>query len=110
MQNTASRPKITVSADGSGIMSQAGRLLLTEIARITGLGAGLPAGLARWRPSQAAHDPGKTVLDLAVAAALGGDGLAVVGGLRPEAGLFGAVASDPDVSRLIARLVGDVPA
>ena len=50
MQNTA-RPKITVSDDGTGIVSQAGALLLIETARITGLGAGLPAGLGRWRPS-----------------------------------------------------------
>jgi hypothetical protein len=33
VQNTAIRPKITVSADGSGIVSQGGALLLTETAR-----------------------------------------------------------------------------
>lgn len=43
MQNTARRPKIMVSDDGSGVVSQAGALLLTETARITGLGAGLSA-------------------------------------------------------------------
>ena len=43
MQNTARRPKITVSDDGSGIVSHAGALLLTETARITGLAAGLSA-------------------------------------------------------------------
>jgi Transposase DDE domain group 1 len=69
MQNTARRPKVTVSGDGPGIVSQAGALLLTETARIAGLGAGLSAGLARWRPARAVHDPGKAVLDLAVAVA-----------------------------------------
>jgi hypothetical protein len=109
MQNTARRPKIMVSDDGSGIVSQAGALLLTQTARITGLGAGLSAGLARWRRSRAAHDPGKAVLDLAVAVALGGDCLADVGVLRAEPELFGPVASDPVISRLVTALAGDAP-
>jgi hypothetical protein len=109
MQNTAPRPKIMVSDDGSGIVSQAGALLLTQTARITGLGAGLSAGLARWRRSRAAHDPGKAVLDLAVAVALGGDCLADVGVLRAEPELFGPVASDPVISRLVTALAGDAP-
>jgi hypothetical protein len=109
MQNTARRPKITVSDDGQGIVSQAGGLLLTETARITGLDAGLSAGLGRWRPSRTVHDPGKAVLDLAVAVALGGDCLADVGVLRAEPALFGLVASDPVVSRLVTRLAGDAP-
>jgi hypothetical protein len=46
VQNTARRPKITVSADGKGIVSQAGALLLAETLRVTGLGEGLAAGLA----------------------------------------------------------------
>ena len=110
MQNTVRRPKITVSADGSGIVSHAGALLLAETARITGLGAGLSAGLARWRPSRAVHDPGKTVLDLAVAVALGGDCLADAGVLRAVPELFGPVASDPVISRLVTRLAADAPA
>jgi hypothetical protein len=109
MQNTARRPKIMVSDDGSGIVSQAGALLLTQTARTTGLGAGLSAGLARWRRSRAAHDPGKAVLDLAVAVALGGDCLADVGVLRAEPELFGPVASDPVISRLVTALAGDAP-
>jgi Transposase DDE domain group 1 len=109
MQNTGRRPKITVSDDGLGIVSQAGALLLTETARITGLRAGLSAGLARWRPGRAVHDPGKAVLDLAVAVALGGDCLADVGVLRAAPAMFGPVASDPVISRLVAALAGDAP-
>jgi hypothetical protein len=55
------------------------------------------------------HDPGKIVTDLAVMLALGGDCLADVAVLRAEPGLFGPVASDPVVSRLIARLAADAP-
>jgi hypothetical protein len=109
VKTTARRAKITVSADGSGIVSQAGGLLLVQAAALTGLGQGLSAGLARWRPSRAVHDPGKIVTDLVVALALGGDWLADVAVLRAQPGLFGPVASDPVVSRLIARLAADAP-
>jgi len=71
MQNTARRPRIMVSDDGTGIVSHAGALLLTETARITGQQAGLSGGLARWRACRAVHDPGKIVTDLAVAVAAG---------------------------------------
>jgi DDE family transposase len=107
MQNTARRAKVAVSDDGQGIVSHAGALLLTETARVTGLQSGLSAGLGQWRPSRAVHDPGKTVLDLAVAVALGGDCLADVSVLRAEPALFGPVASDPVVSRLVSRLAAD---
>ena len=56
------------------------------------------------------HDPGKIVTDLAVAVALGGDCLADAGVLRAEPALFGPVASDPVISRLISRLAADAPA
>ena len=110
MQNRARHPKIMVSDDGSGVVSQAGALLLTETARITGLGSAVSAGLGRWRPSRAVHDPGKAVLDLAVSVALGGDCLADAGVLRAEPALFGPVASDPVISRLISRLARDASA
>jgi len=110
MQNTAGRPKILVSDDGTGIVSHAGALLLTETARITGLQAGLSAGLSRWRPGRAFHDLGKIVTDLAVAVALGGDCQADAGVLRAEPALFGPVASDPVISRLVTRLAADAPA
>jgi hypothetical protein len=50
------------------------------------------------------HDPGKVVADLAVTLALGGDCLADIALVRAEPGVFGLVASDPTVSRTIARL------
>jgi len=69
----------------------------------------MSAGLARWRPARAVHDPGKIVIDLAVALALGGDCLADVAVLRAEPALFGPVASDPVVSRLVSKLAADAP-
>jgi hypothetical protein len=52
----------------------------------------------------AVHDPGKILLDVALAVALGGDCLADVAMLRAESAVFGPVASDPTVSRLIGTL------
>jgi hypothetical protein len=110
MQDTARRPKISVSGDGRGIVSHAGAVLLTQTARAAGLAGGLSQALDRWRLPRSVHDPGKIVLDLAVAVAMGGDCLADAGVLRAEPALFGPVASDPVISRLISRLAGDVPA
>jgi DDE family transposase len=109
MKNTARRPKITVSADGRGIVSQAGALLLLETLRATGLSRGLSAGLAPWRAPRAVHDPGKILTDLVVTLALGGDCLADVAVLRAEPELAGPVASDPVVSRLITALAAESP-
>jgi Transposase DDE domain group 1 len=83
--------------------------MLLQTAAASGLAVGLSRGLASWRRARAVHDPGKTVLDLAVAIALGGDCLADVAVCRAQPELFGAVASDPSVSRLIDAL-GDAPA
>jgi len=54
------------------------------------------------------HDTGKVILDLAVALAVGGDCPADVAVLRGQPRGFGAVASDPTVSRRIDALAGDV--
>jgi Transposase DDE domain group 1 len=109
VKNTSRRPKIMVTADGSGVVSQAGAVLLTRALRVTGLDQRLPAGLARWRAPRAVHDPGKIIADLAVTLALGGDCLADIAMLRAEPALFGPVASDPVVSRLVSHLAADAP-
>ena len=109
MKNTGLRSKITVSADGNGLVSQAGVLLLAEALRVTGLGQGLSGALARWRAPRAVHDPGKIIAGLAVALGLGGDCLADVAVLRAQPRLCGPVASDPVISRLVAALAADAP-
>jgi hypothetical protein len=100
---------VAVSADGRGLVSQAGAVLLWETMRVTGLGRGLSEGLARWRAPRAVHDPGKIVADLAAAMALGGDCLADIAVLREQPALAGPVASDPVVSRLVSTLAQDGP-
>ncbi|TDC56008.1 IS1380 family transposase [Actinomadura sp. KC345] len=104
MKTTGRKAKIVVSGDGAGIASQAGGLLLIETLRVTGLDQGLSRALSRWRTARAVHDPGNIVADLAVTLALGGDCLADMAVLRSSPELFGPVASDPTVSRLVKAL------
>lgn len=92
------------------LVSSSGALLLQEAIRVAGLGRGLSRALALWRPARARHDPGKVVLDVAIAVALGGDCLADVAAVRSQSEVFGPVASDPTVSRVIAALACDADA
>jgi len=48
--------------------------------------------LAPWRKPRAVHDPGKALLDVALAVVLGGDCLADVGMVQAEPAVFGPVA------------------
>ncbi|AJE41147.1 IS1380 family transposase [Streptomyces nodosus] len=100
----SSYPRVRVQGDGRQVVSQAGSVLLVETVRKAGLDQVISAVLAPWRRPRALHDPGKVVLDLALAVAMGGDCLADVGMLRAEPAVFGPVASDPTVSRLIDTL------
>ena len=109
MKNSARAARVAVSADGRGLVSQAGAVLLWETMRVAGLAHGLSRGLARWRAPRAVHDPGKIVADLAAAVALGGDCLADIAVLREQPELAGPVASDPVVSRQVAVLARDLP-
>jgi hypothetical protein len=99
--------QLVVGGSGSGVVSQAGAALLLRTAESVGLITTLSRVLSPWRKPLAVHDPGKIVLDLAVAVALGGDCLADIGLARVEPGVFGLVASDPTVSRLITALAED---
>lgn len=100
-------PRPVVDTAASTVVSQAGAVLLTQTARGVGLDHALSTALTPWRSSNAVHDPGKVLLDLAVTLAVGGDCLADIAVLRAEPGLFGPVASDPTVSRTVDRLAAD---
>ncbi len=109
-QNTRFYPLVRVDGTGRGVVSHAGAVLLTQTIRTAGLDQTLSTALAPWRKAMAVHDPGKVLLDLAVALGLGGDCLADVAVLRSEPGVFGLVASDPTVSRTIDSLAKNAPA
>jgi hypothetical protein len=103
-------PGVRVDTSGSAAVGQAGGVLLVETVAVAGLDVALSEALRAWRKPLAVHDPGKVVLDLAVALALGGDCLADIALLRAEPGVYGRVASDPTVSRTIDALAADAPA
>ena len=83
---------LDVTSAGSGIVSQAGLVLLRSLADKTGLTAGLSKALAT--PRLLTHDRGQVLADLAVAIAGGAEVIsdfAVLGGVREVAGPVASV-------------------
>lgn len=101
-------PSVVLDPVRESLISSSGALLLREAIRVAGLDHGLSAAMVPWRLARAQHDPGKVLLDLATAVALGGDCLADIAAVRSQPTIFGSVASDPTVSRLFAALAGEV--
>jgi hypothetical protein len=90
------------------LVLSAGALLLRQALRLSGAQRALSVALAPWRGRRAIHDPGKIVCDVAAAVALGGDCLADLAVVRAQPEIFGSVASDPTVSRLVSTLAADI--
>jgi Transposase DDE domain group 1 len=109
-KTTGPYPRLVVDGDGVGVVPNAGAMLLLRTAETVGLTASLIDALRPWQRPLARHRPGKVLLDLAVALAVGGDCLADIAQLRAAPEMFGPVASDPTVSRLIDALAADAPA
>ncbi|QNK80317.1 IS1380 family transposase [Nakamurella sp. PAMC28650] len=103
-KRTGFYPPLTVDTTAKRVVSHAGAVLLVTTAGKVGLDRALSAALAPWRKQWAVLDPGKILLDLAISVAIGGDCLADISALRSEPAVFGRVASDPTVSRLIDAL------
>ena len=103
MHPTSTRPKITVTTDGTGVVSHAGSRLLADLADATTLTGELSEALAvngRGR----AHDPGRVLTDIAVAVAEGATTISDVAVLEHQPALFGPVASDSTCWRLLDRV------
>lgn len=106
-KSTGWYPSLRVDSSAERVVSVAGSGAAGENSGRGGSGPPVGDGLAPWRKPHAVHDPGKVLLDLALAVAVGGDCLADVGQLRSVPAVFGDVASDPTVSRLIDALATD---
>jgi len=104
VQATTTRPKITATADGEGVVSHAGSRLLADVADKTTLTAQLSEALAALRKPRARHDPGRVLVDMAVAVADGATTISDVAVLADQAALFGSVASDSTCWRLLDQL------
>src|SRR5699024_2600299 len=100
-------PRLSAEPGGDDLVAHAGTALVVRTAEATGLATALSEALAPFRTPLASHDPGKIVCDLAISLAAGGDCLADIAALRDAPAVFGPVASDPTVSRLIATLAAD---
>jgi hypothetical protein len=103
-------PMLVLDPARESLVSSAGGVLLGQTIAASGLDRALSTALSPWASSRAVHDPGKVLLDVATAVALGGDCLADVAVVRAQPEVFGPVASDPTVSRLFAALAGDLDA
>ena len=102
VQATNSRPRFEVVADGRGICSHVGAVLLGELADRLGLTCEL--GRRANRGVRAgAHDRGQVLRDLVVMLADGGDALSDLAALRDQPQLFGAVCSAPTAWRVLAE-------
>jgi Transposase DDE domain group 1 len=109
-KSTGFYPRLTVDADGGSAVGQAGGVLLTSTVRAAGLYVELYRSLAPWRSPSATHDPAKVLLDLAMTLALGGDTCSDLAVVRAEPAIYGPEASDPTLSRMLARLADDADA
>jgi hypothetical protein len=98
------RSSLVVSADGRGVVSHAGSRLLAELADRATLTGELSRALAGLARARAVHDPGRVLVDLAVAVADGAECISDIAVLADQPALFGAVASDSTVWRLLAQL------
>ena len=96
-----------VTGDGKGVAGHPGALLIAELTDRVGLTEGLSPAMAHTRQRRSAHDPGVVLAHLAVSLANGGDCLADIAVLRNQAELFGKVASDLIVFRVLDSIHGD---
>jgi hypothetical protein len=90
--------------DGGSTAAGGSAVLLADVADKSTLTAQLAEELAGLRKSRARHDPGRVLVDMAVAVADGATTISDVAVLADQAALFGAVASDSTCWRLLERL------
>ena len=86
------------------MVSHAGARLLADLADRSSLTGRLGEALGSLSAPQTVHDPGRVLTDLAVAIADGAECISDIATLGDQPGLFGVVASDSTVWRLLERL------
>ncbi len=101
---SASFRTVDVVADGSGLSSRAGTVLLALTAQRLGLTDGLSGALAETRERRSANDPGRVLCDLAVMAADGGSCVSDIAILAGQGALFGNIASVSTARRVLLKV------
>ena len=92
---------VEVTADGEGLVSHAGALLLVELADRVGLTEALSGAMVDTRERRSAHDPGRVLRDVAVMLADGGDCVTDLDAYRGQERLFGEKASETTTHRVL---------
>ena len=95
---------LQIVADADRLTSRAGTALLVGLADRVGLTGAFAEAMGGVRKRRSRHDPGRTLRDLAVMLADGGDCLADLAVLRDQVGLFGDVPSVATAWRALAAL------
>lgn len=96
-----------ITTDGTGVVSHAGTVLLAELADRIGLTAALSEATDGLRERRAGHDPGRVLVDVAVAIADGAVTITDVQALADQEGLHGpagSVASTSTIWRVLAGI------
>src|ERR1039458_2910011 len=99
--------KLSVTADGTGLVGHAGSALVAGVADRVGLTRALSAAMAPSRERRSAHDPGVVPLHHALLRSDGPGCLADPGASRDQPDLYGNVASDSTAFRVIASITGE---
>ncbi len=100
MQPTTHRTPPVVTTDGTGVVSHAGTVLLAELADRIGLTAALSEATDSLRERRAGHDPGRVLVDVAVAIADGAVTISDVQALADQQGLHGPAGSVASTSTI----------
>ena len=95
---------LQIVADADRLTSRAGTALLFGLADRVGLTGAFSEAMGGLRQRRSRHDPGRTLRDLAVMLADGGDCLADLSAVRDQPTLFGDVPSDATAWRALAAL------
>jgi hypothetical protein len=107
VQPTTGRTVPVITTDGTGVVSHAGTVLLAELADRIGLTALLSEATDGLRERRAGHDPGRVLVDVAVAIADGAVTITDVQALADQEGLHGpagSVASTSTIWRVLAGI------
>jgi hypothetical protein len=95
-----------VTTDGTGVVSHAGTVLLAELADRIGLTAALGEATDGLRERRGGHDPGRVLVDVAVAIADGAVTISDVQALADQQGLHGPAGSVASTSTIWRVLSG----
>lgn len=104
MQTIGWERRLSVAAEGKGLVGHAGAVLLRRCADKTGLTSGLSAALARRRGLLPGWDRGVVLMQLAVAICLGATSMAEIALLKHQSSVFGAAPSGSTVRRGLDEL------